>query len=181
MGAKIPEPSSIPARPKCCSCQRMTGRVLRRESVIEVPSQRDIPFARTLSTPATCLAWKHHPEEISRPSSMRVSAANLGSLPPPQRVIQWIADILSPFNRMLSPSNRGRTPWNSTKAHALTTMPSSSRTLMDRSSLSVPVLLSRASTLSLVEIDPPPPSRLYTVSPNRGAGCETTVWECGGR
>ena len=166
MGANIPEQSLIPAWPQDCSCQWMSGRILRRESVIDVPVQREIPSAMTLSIPATCLAWKHHPDDTFRPPSMRINAADLGSLPPLQREIQWMADMLSPFINKLSPLNRGRALSSVTNAHAVTTMPSSSSTLIEISSL---FYTAQPRLYAFVKLDTPPLPCLDAVSPHRGA------------
>ena len=40
------------------------GPNFRRKSVIVVPVQGEVPSAMTLSIPATCLAWKHIPDDI---------------------------------------------------------------------------------------------------------------------
>lgn len=62
----------------------------------------DIPSASMFSTPAPCLTWNHHPDDTSGTPTIRISAADLCSLPPLQCVIQWIAGILSLLMKRLS-------------------------------------------------------------------------------
>ena len=102
---------------------------------MDARSHREIPSARVFFTPFTCRARKHHPLRTSSHPSIRINAPDLGSLPARHWLIQCIADWLSPRIRILWRSYSGFAPACTTKAHAVTTMPSNSSTFIDRSSL----------------------------------------------
>ena len=121
----------MPAAPRSCSCHIISGRIARRLTRTEARSQHEIPSALTLKTPRTCFVSKCQPEDNSKTPRRRLNLPHLGSFPLRIRRIHSTAASFSPRNNTLSPNAAGRSADGDTRANAETTIPSSSRTLID--------------------------------------------------
>ena len=129
--ANIDVQRDVPGPPRSCTCLGMPGRKVRKLSRTEAQSHREIPSATTLKFSRTCCASKRQPEDSPSASWRRFNVPDLGFFLPRQRRTHSTAASLSPRNNTQSPIANGRSSHAETRGNVETTMPSSSRALVD--------------------------------------------------